>query len=95
MRSGGSPSGVKQPPMFEIRKMKKIIMWRFRRLQELILIIGRSMSIEEPVVPIRLDRKVPINRNSVLTSGEPARSPSKVMLPATQKRPKSITMKER
>ena len=59
------------------------------------MIIGRTINILAPVVPIQLESKVPIARKITLTLGEPARSPSNVMLPATQNRPNNRTIKVR
>ena len=87
IRRGGSPIGVRQPPMFDTIKMKKIIMWPFLFLQEFILITGRTISILAPVVPIQLDNRVPSARSPTLILGEPAKSPSTVMLPDTQNNP--------
>ena len=87
--------GVRQPPMLEIRKMKNTMMWRLRLRQAFILIMGRTISILAPVVPTMLARKVPKSSRATLTRGEPARSPSNVMLPATQNRPNSSTIKVR
>ena len=56
---------------------------------------SRTISMEEPVVPMMLERSVPTAMNRRLTRGEPARSSRKVMLPATQNRPSSIIIKER
>ena len=95
MSRGGSPMGVRQPPMLEIRKMKNTMMWLRCRRQAFILITGRTMSMLAPVVPIQLDSTVPRSRRNTLIRGEPARSPSREMLPATQNRPNSSTIKVR
>ena len=95
MSRGGSPMGVRQPPMLEIRKMKKTMMWRRRLRQEFIFSRGRTISMLAPVVPTRLESMVPNSSRATLTRGEPARSPSRVMLPATQNRPNSSTIKVR
>ena len=84
MRSGGSPTGVRLPPRLETIKMKKIMIWLLLLRQEFIFSTGRTISILEPVVPIQLDSTVPMERRTTFTQGEPARSPSKVMLPDTQ-----------
>ena len=95
IRSGGSPIGVRLPPILEIRKMKNTIICLFLFLHEFILMTGRTISILAPVVPIQLERKVPIPRRITFTLGEPTRLPSTVMLPATQNKPKSSTMNVR
>jgi len=95
IRSGGSPIGVRQPPIFEIMKIKKIMIWLFFFLQEFILISGRTKSILAPVVPIQLESSVPNARNMALTAGEPARFPSSVILPDTQNNPNNNTIKVR
>ena len=89
IKSGGSPTGVSDPPRLETINMKKIMIWLSLRLQEFIFSTGRTISILEPVVPMQLDRMVPMDRRTTFTQGEPARSPSKVMLPDTQYRPSS------
>ena len=81
--------------MLEIRKIKNTMIWHFRFLQEFILITGRTISILAPVVPIQLDSRVPISRSPTLTRGDPARSPSMVILPATQNNPNSRMIKVR
>ena len=95
IRSGGSPTGVRHPPIFDTRKMKKTMICTFLRLHLFALMIGRIMSILAPVVPIQLERSVPISRRITLSFGVPARSPSSDILPATQKSAKSNTMKVR
>ena len=90
---GGSPIGVRQPPILDTRKIKNTMIWRLRLRQEFILIIGRTMSILAPVVPTQLDNRVPKRSSMVLTRGEPARSPSSVILPDTQNRPNNNTIK--
>jgi hypothetical protein len=95
MRSGGSPIGVRHPPMLETIKIKNIMIWLFLFLQEFILITGRTISILAPVVPIQLDRSVPKARRHTFTRGDPAKSPSIVILPETQKSPKRRTIKVR
>ena len=81
--------------MLEIRKMKNTMMWLRCRRQAFILITGRTISMLAPVVPIQLDSTVPSRSSSTLIRGEPARSPSREMLPATQNRPNSSTIKVR
>ena len=93
MRRGGSPTGVRQPPMFDTRKIKKIIMWALLLRQEFILITGRTISMLAPVVPIKLASTVPMASKTTFTRGDPARSPSKEILPEAQYRPKSRTIK--
>ena len=88
IRSGGSPIGVRHPPMLETIKIKNIMIWLFLFLQEFILITGRTISILAPVVPIQLDKRVPKASRQAFTLGEPAKSPSMVILPETQKSPK-------
>ena len=86
MKSGGSPSGVRQPPMLETRKMKKIGMCSVRRRSELVWRRGRMRSMLAPVVPMKLARTAPMNRNMVLTSGVALRSPLRTMPPEMMNR---------
>ena len=95
IRSGGSPIGVRQPPMLDTIKIKKITMWRLLFLHAFILMIGRIIYILAPVVPIQLDNRVPSARSPTLILGEPARSPDRVILPDTQNNPKRRTMNVR
>ena len=53
----------------------------------IILITGRTISMLAPVVPIQLESRVPSARSPTFTLGEPAKSPSTVMLPDTQNSP--------
>ena len=75
--------------------MKNTMMWLRCRRQAFILITGRTMSMLAPVVPIQLDSTVPRSRRNTLIRGEPARSPSREILPATQNRPNNSTIKVR
>ena len=95
MSRGGSPIGVRQPPMLDTIKIKKITMWRLLFLHAFILMIGRIINILAPVVPIQLDNRVPSARSPTLILGEPARSPDRVILPDTQNNPKRRTMNVR
>ena len=52
--SGGSPSGVSEPPMLPTRKMKKTKTWVRCRRSPLARINGRISSMAAPVVPSRL-----------------------------------------
>ena len=95
IKSGGSPTGVRQPPIFEMRKMKNTIICTLRWRHLFARIIGRIISILAPVVPIQLESNVPIRRSTTLTFGLPAKSPWRLILPATQKRPNKRTIKVR
>ena len=95
IKSGGSPTGVRQPPIFEMRKMKNTIICTLRWRHLFARIIGRIISILAPVVPMQLDKSVPKASRHTLTRGEPAKSPSIVMLPETQKSPNKRTIKVR
>lgn len=95
IKSGGSPIGVKHPPILETRKIKNTMMWLFLFLQEFILIMGRTISILAPVVPMQLERSVPRARRPTFTLGEPAKSPSIVIFPDTQNNPNKSTIKVR
>ena len=81
--SGGSPSGVSAPPMFDTRKMKNTKTWTLCRRSSLARIIGRISSIEAPVVPIQPASTVPIARSAVFIDGEPCRLPLMWMPPVT------------
>ena len=87
--------GVRQPPILEIRKINNTIMWLLLFLHAFILITGRTINILAPVVPTQLESMVPKSRSPTLILGEPARSPSRVILPATQNRPNSNTINVR
>lgn len=95
IKSGGSPIGVRHPPRLEIMKIKKTMIWLLFSLHAFILITGRTISILAPVVPMQLDNNVPITNNTIFVRGDPARSPSSVILPATQKRPNNRTINVR
>ena len=95
IRSGGSPIGVRQPPILEIRKMKNTIICLFLFLHEFILMTGRTMSILAPVVPIQLESSVPNASRHAFTLGDPAKSPPIVMLPDTQNNPNNRTINVR
>ena len=55
----------------------------------------RTISILAPVVPTQLESMVPKSRSPTLILGEPARSPSSVILPDTQNRPNNKTINVR
>ena len=73
--SGGSPSGVSEPPMLLTMKMKKITTWALWRRLSLARISGRISSIDAPVVPMKLASSAPTARMPVLSTGEPCRLP--------------------
>ena len=70
-KSGGSPSGVSEPPALETMKMKNTntcaLCWR----SSLARIRGRTSSIEAPVVPITLASTAPMARMAVFNPGLP------------------------
>ena len=78
---GGSPNGVKEPPIFATRNIKNtnICTFFFRHL--FALINGRISNIDAPVVPIHDAIAVPINKNNVFTFGEPTREPFNLIPP--------------
>ena len=87
--------GVRHPPILDTINMKKIMIWLFLLLQEFILITGRTISILAPVVPIQLARRVPSANSPTLILGDPAKSPSMVILPETQNSPNRRTINVR
>ena len=92
IKSGGSPTGVRHPPIFDTRKIKNTIICTFLLRHLFALIIGLIISILAPVVPIQLDKSVPIRSIKIFTLGVPTRSPSSAIFPATQNRPNSNTI---
>ena len=93
MKSGGSPSGVRQPPIFATRKIRKTMTCAFSLRHSLTRINGRMKSIAAPVVPIQLAMTVPTKRISELMIGVPASLPWIMMPPAVAYRPYKRTMK--
>ena len=73
--SGGSPSGVSAPPIFETRKMKKTKTWILCFRSSLARITGRISSIEAPVVPMTLANTAPTPKMVVLSPGLPRKLP--------------------
>jgi len=82
-KSGGSPSGVKLPPMLATRKMNKRTMWARRRRQALARMSGRIKSMAAPVVPVRLASPVPSAKNPTLKVGLPLKLPRTRIPPVT------------
>ena len=80
-KSGGSPKGVKQPPILATRKMKKITTWTLCLRLSLALSSGRIISMAAPVVPIMEARTVPMASKMVLSLAEPCRLPHTRMPP--------------
>ncbi len=82
-KSGGSPSGVNEPPIFATRKMKKTMTWAlcFRHLLALRIVRIRIMAA--PVVPIHEATAVPMARRSVFNRGVPFSEPLRWIPPAT------------
>lgn len=73
--SGGSPSGVSEPPTLATMKMKKTIVCTLCRRSSLARISGRISSIAAPVVPMKLASTPPKARMPVLIIGVPLRLP--------------------
>ena len=72
---GGSPKGVKDPPIFATRKIKKTITCTLLARSLFARIIGLISNMAAPVVPIQLANNVPIIIIVVLTIGVPTRDP--------------------
>ncbi|MCY1235244.1 hypothetical protein D9M72_478520 [compost metagenome] len=81
--SGGSPSGVSEPPAFATRKMKNTTTCATCRRLSLARSSGRISSMAAPVVPMKLASTVPSARMPVLSPGVPCRLPRTQMPPAT------------
>ena len=90
--SGGSPMGVRQPPMLATRKMKKMTMCALYLRHSLARSSGRMSSMAEPVVPIQLESSVPTTSMRTLLRVVPAMRPFTAMPPVTTNRPKSSTI---
>ena len=86
---GGSPRGVKEPPMFATRKIKKTITWTLLFLSLFARISGLISSMAAPVVPIQLANAVPIKIIPVFTIGVPTRAPLSCTPPEIVNRAKS------
>ena len=82
-KSGGSPSGVSEPPALLTMKMKKTKTCALWRRLSLARISGRIISIEAPVVPMKLASTAPITISSALKPGLPWKLPRMWMPPAT------------
>ena len=91
-KSGGSPKGVKEPPILLTRKIKKTIRWTLLCRYALARIKGRMRSIEAPVVPTHEAIAVPISNKSVLTIGVPRNVPRTRIPPATVNNPHNRMM---
>jgi len=73
--SGGSPSGVSEPPMLATRKMKKTITCTLFFRQALARSSGRIITMAAPVVPIHEASAVPISSSRKFTFGDPRSEP--------------------
>ena len=73
--SGGSPSGVSEPPMFDTMKIKNTTVCTLCTRLSLARISGRINNIEAPVVPMTLASSPPMARMAVLVRGSPCRLP--------------------
>jgi hypothetical protein len=92
-KSGGSPRGVREPPMFATRKMKKQITWALWIRSRLARSTGRIMIMAAPVVPTQEARNVPMRRRIVFTRGVPRREPCTTMPPEMVNSPQRRMMK--
>ena len=90
--NGGSPKGVREPPMFATRKMKKMITCFLDLRLALARMMGRIRSIAAPVVPIQDARMVPMMRIIVFTFGVPARVPLNKIPPEAVNNPHNNIM---
>ena len=73
--SGGSPSGVSEPPALETMKMKNTTTCTTCLRLSLARISGRISSMEAPVVPMKLASTAPMARMPVFSAGLPCRLP--------------------
>ncbi len=81
--SGGSPSGVSEPPALETMKMKNTTMCALCLRLSLARIKGRIISMEAPVVPMKLASTAPMSNKPALSAGLPWRLPRMKIPPAT------------
>ena len=92
-KRGGSPRGVREPPMLATRKMKKQKMCAFLTRCLLARRTGRIITIEAPVVPTQEASTVPIRSITVLTAGVPLSDPFRTIPPDMVKSPQRRMMK--
>ena len=92
---GGSPSGVRDPPMFDTSMMKKTKTWTLCTRSSLARRSGRIRIIDAPVVPMTLAGSAPIARMAVFMPGEPWMLPATTIPPAAVKSANSMRMKGR
>ena len=91
--SGGSPSGVNEPPMFATRKIKNTTTWTLCCRSSFARMTGRIITIDAPVVPMMLARNAPSAKRPVFVSGAPWMFPRTRMPPATVNSASSNKMK--
>ena len=72
---GGSPNGVKEPPILATKNIKKTTVCTLYLRFWFARIRGRINNIAAPVVPIQLASSVPIKIINTLTMGFPTRLP--------------------
>ena len=89
---GGSPIGVKDPPILDTRKIKNTIKCTLFFLHELARIKGLIKSIDAPVVPMIDARDVPIIRIDKFKIGDPLRFPVIKIPPDTVNNARSNTI---
>ncbi|MNV87569.1 hypothetical protein D3C71_1817030 [compost metagenome] len=73
--SGGSPSGVSEPPALDTMKMKNTTICAVCLRPWFARISGRISSIDAPVVPMKLASTAPTARMPTLSAGVPRRLP--------------------
>ena len=90
---GGSPSGVREPPMLATRKIKNTTICTLFFLKAFALMRGLIKSIAAPVVPIQLASTVPMNIIQVFKIGVPTKDPFRHTPPEIVKRASRRIMK--
>ena len=93
MNNGGSPRGVKDPPILATKNIKKTMIWVLFFLHLLARIKGLISNIAAPVVPIHEANKVPINRKNKFNFGVPTKFPLKTIPPEIVNKANKRTIK--
>src|SRR4030042_4676005 len=92
-KRGGSPKGVREPPILATKKIKKQITCAFFLREALARKTGRIIIIDAPVVPTHDAINVPTAKRTVFVIGFPLKVPLRTIPPAIVNKAQSIIIK--